>query len=88
MHELKAPKIAVADLMRLSTSDSEVNELFIIDLRYLNSLVKSMKPSPSTWNLSVLYSSYSLRGLGQYIASVFEAVVPRPTCISRPNFRK
>jgi hypothetical protein len=42
MHELKAPKMAVADLMRLSTSESEVNELFIIDPRYLNSLVKSI----------------------------------------------
>ena len=66
MHELKAPKIAVADLMRLSTSESEVNELFIIDPRYLNSLVKSIKPSPSTWNLSVLSSSYSLRYFYNY----------------------
>jgi hypothetical protein len=43
-----APKIAVADLMRLSTSASEVRVVLIIDPRYLNSRVNSINPSPST----------------------------------------
>ena len=58
MHELKAPKIAVADLIRILTSESEVKELFIIDPRRFTCLVKSIKTPPSTWNLSV-FSSFS-----------------------------
>jgi hypothetical protein len=42
-----APNMAVADLILFSTSASDVSELVIIDPKYLNSSVKSIKPSPS-----------------------------------------
>jgi hypothetical protein len=71
--------MAEAALIRFSTSASDVSELVINDPRYLNSLVKWMKPFPSRLNLSVFSASYGLRGLGQNIASVLDAVSPRPT---------
>ena len=42
---LSAPKAAVADLMRLSTSASEVREQWVIEPRYLNSCAKSTEPA-------------------------------------------
>jgi hypothetical protein len=44
---LSAPKAAVADLIRLSTSASDVSEWWSIEPRYLNSVVKSMNPTGS-----------------------------------------
>jgi hypothetical protein len=44
---LIAPNMAMADLILFSTSASDVSELVMIDPKYLNSFVKSMKPSPS-----------------------------------------
>ena len=42
---LSAAKAAVADLIRLSTSASELREQCTIDPRYLSSCVKSTKPA-------------------------------------------
>ncbi len=40
---LRAPKAAVVDLTRLSTSASELREQCTIEPKYLNSVVKSIK---------------------------------------------
>ncbi len=81
---LSAPKAAVADLMRLSTSASEVRELWVIEPRYLNSCVKSIKPATDpltsrTLKREVSATEYSTHGEGEYIASVLDKTLPLPT---------